>query len=335
MVPLHVRLLGSIAAATIALALSGPVSAFEKYLPEKTEVVLGMNVRQMIESPPIKKYGPALMAEYWFTFLVLTNKDAFKAVLEGNPGVFQKDKAKSAEQLAMMAEYGAGLVIAGPLDGRDEDVIVILQGKFEPEKAKEVIQFIGSTRFLGLSVTTQKVGEREVYEVVPPQIGAKGLFVAVADNRHILLAESKEWILASLADSTSNAKPRFNDRLQTLLGKVDRTQSAWMVAAPVKDFQLEEVTAGIRIDSDIRMEVNVVAKSEVEAQAIAGEATMGLGQLGGTLKDLAREFPELSPLVPVPEAAKVTLNGKIVQFNAQIDAPVVEDLLRLATKERP
>jgi len=335
MVPLHVRLLGSIAAAVFALALSGPVSAFEKYLPEKTEVVVGMNVRQIIESPPIKKYGPALMAEFWFKFLVLTNKEGFKALIEGNPGVFQKDKAKAGEQLAIMAEYGAGLVIAGPLDGRDEDALVIIQGKFEPEKVREIVRFADSTRFLGLSVTTQKVGEREVYEVVPPQIGAKGLFVAVADSQHILLAESKEWILASLADSTSNAKPRFNDRLQTLLGKVDRTQSAWMVAAPVKDLQLEEVTAGIRIDSDIRMEVNVVAKSAVEAQAIAQEATTGLGQLGGVLKDLAREFPELSPLVTLPEAAKVTQEGKAVHLSAQIAAPVVEDVLKLVAKERP
>jgi hypothetical protein len=333
MVPLHVRLLGSSAAAVIALALAGPASAFEKYLPEKTELVIGMNIRQVIESPPIKKYGPALMAEFWFKFLVLTNKDGFKALLEGNPGLFQRDKAKSGKQLATFAEYGSGLFVAGPLDGKDDDLLMILQGKFEPEKVKEFLQFLGSARFLGLSVTTQKVSEREVYEVVPPQVGAKGIFVAVADSQHILFAESKEWILASLADSTSNGKPRFNSELQTLLGKVDRSQSAWMVLAPVKDFQLEEVTAGIRIDSDIRMEVNVVARTPLAARAIAQEARTGLVQLGVVLKDLTREFPELSPLVTVPDASKVTQHGKAVRLTAQIAAPVVEAVLKLVAKE--
>ncbi len=147
------------------------------------------------------------------------------------------------------------------------------------------------------------------------------------------MASSKEWILASLADPTDNGKPRLHYGLQALLGKVDRTQSAWMVAAPARDDQLEEVTAGLRIASDIRMEVNVVAKSAGEARAIAQEAMTGLGQLGGLLKELARAYPELAPLVTLPEAAKVTQEGKVVQFNVQIAAPLVEDVLRLVAKE--
>jgi hypothetical protein len=331
MVPLHVRLLGSIAAAVIALASPGPVSAFEKYLPEKTEIVMGINVRQVIESPPIKKYGPTLMAKYWFNFLVMTNRDGFQKLIEDNPGVFQSSKAKGSEQLAAMAEYVSAFFIAGPLDGRDEDMVAIVEGKFDADKAKEFIRLIGSTRFLGLSMKTEKVGGRELYEVVPPR-GGKGVFVALADSRHLLFAESKEWLLAALDAAAGDAKPKLRANLLALLGKVDRTQSVWMVGAPVQDFQLEEMTAGIRIDTDIRTEFNVVAKSPDEAQTIAQETKLALLQLSELLKELAVVSRELAPLATVPGEAKVAQNGKVVQFESVIAAPVVENVLEAATK---
>ncbi len=232
-----------------------------------------------------------------------------------------------------MFAHVTGFFAAGPSDGKDEDAVLIIQGKFEVDKAKEFIQQFGKSGFLGLLLKTEKIGERELYEVVPPKSG-KGLFVAVADNQHILFGESKEWILASLANSTGDRKPKLNAGLRALLGKVDRTQSAWLVASPVQDPELEEVTAGVRIASDIRIEVNVIAKSVTDAQRIAEETKTELGQLGGLLTELARANPELAPMAPLPQEAKIAQEGKAVRFEGYISAPVVEDVLKAATKGR-
>ena len=171
MVPHHVRLLRLIAAAAIALALPGSVSAFEKYLPDKTEVVVGLNIRQVIEAPPVKKYGPALMAEYWGKLLMLHPNEGFRRLFEDNLDVFQGGKVRAGEPLAMLAEHVTGFFAVGPFDGKDEDALYIVQGKFEADKAKEFFQRFGDSRFLGLSLKTEKVGERELYEVVPQRAG--------------------------------------------------------------------------------------------------------------------------------------------------------------------
>jgi hypothetical protein len=41
---------------------------------------------------------------------------------------------------------------------------------------------------------------------------------------------------------------------------------------------------------------------------------------------------ELAPLATVPGEAKVAQNGKVVQFESVIAAPVVENVLEAATK---
>ena len=141
-------------------------------------------------------------------------------------------------------------------------------------------------------------------------------------------------MLASLASSTGNGKPKLNEGLRALLGKVDRSQSAWLVASPAQDPELEGLTAGVRIASDVRIEVNVIAKSANDAQRIAQEAKADLGQLSVLLTELTREHRELAPLVTLPKEAKITQEGKVVQFEGHITAPVVEDVLKSAAKER-
>jgi hypothetical protein len=62
---------------TIVMSSSAPVRAndFEKYLPDDTAFVVALNVKQLLEAPPIKRYGPMLMKRHWTDLMKLATQD--------------------------------------------------------------------------------------------------------------------------------------------------------------------------------------------------------------------------------------------------------------------
>jgi len=335
MFPIHRWPIRLLAVAVTALALSAPCGAFENYLPDKTELVLAINVRQVLDAPPVKKYAPGLMKEYWLKFLLLANKDneGLRKLIEDNPGVFQKDVAKSRESLATLGEHVSTIVVAGLLDGGDDEFLAIVQGRFDAAKAKKLIQWAGDTKFLGLSLKTHKVSGRELYEFsLPKSDGA--IFLALADEQHVLFSLSKDWVVEALAKTAGNRKPKLNKGLQALLDKADRKQSLWFIACPPEDDEVESATGGIQIAADVQMEATVAAKSAEAARKLTQEAKDELPELGEELKKLAEDQKELAPLVPLLQKVEVTLQGTGVRLRGQIPAAVLEKVLKSLTKER-
>jgi hypothetical protein len=335
MFPLHQWPIRLLAVAATALALSVPCAAFEKYLPDKTELVVAINLRQVLDAPPVKKYAPGLMKEYWLRFLLWSNKDneGLRKLIEDNPGVFQKDVAKSPEFLATLGEHVSTFVVAGLLDGGDDEFLAVVQGRFDAGKAKKLVQWAGDTKFLGLSLKTQKVSGRDLYEFsFPKSDGA--IFLALADEQHVLFSLSKDWVVEALAKTAGNRKPKLNKGLQALLDKVDRKQSLWLIGYPPKDDEVEGVTAGVRIAADVQMEMTVAAKSAEAARKLTQEAKDELPELGEQLKKLAEDQKELAPFVPLLQKVEVTLQGTAVRLRGQIPAAVLEQVLKSLAKER-
>src|SRR5690349_4649491 len=103
--PILAALALSLALALPALA-AAPAGSYEKYLPDETDGVITINVRQLLDSELIKKAG---------LDKALAGEDAQKAL-----GVIGLDPLKDIDRV----------VIAG---GKDEG-LVIIQGKFDPAK---------------------------------------------------------------------------------------------------------------------------------------------------------------------------------------------------------
>jgi hypothetical protein len=335
MFPLHLWPMRLVVAAVTGLSLSAPCIAFEKYLPDKTEAVLGISVGQVVEAPPIKNHAPGLIKEYCMKLLLLANQDSkgMRKLIEDNPGVFQPDVAASRRLLTDLRENVSAVVVAGTIDDGDDEVLVIVQGRFDAAKVKKLIESIGSTKFLGLSLKTHRVSGRDLYEFNFPN-GEDALFFALADEQHLLFTQAKDMALEAMAKAAGKRKPKLNKGLATALTQANRKQSLWFVIGPSKDDEVESATGGVRIAADIRMEATIVTKTAEAARRMAEETKDGFAEAGKELKKLAKNQKELAPFVPLLPEVSVTSQGTVVRLKGQIPAAVLDKVLKSLTKER-
>ncbi len=304
----------------VALAAAPARAAdLDKYLPEDTETIVTLNVRQLVDSKVVKKIG----------------LDQFKEALKGIDEVSDALKDLGFDPFKDLDS----ICIAGP-GGNDQDKgLVIVHGKFDVEKFKAKANDAAKNNADVLK-KIHKSGTHEIYEVHIPGDQDVTLFVTIADKGTILAAPGKDYVVDALKRVEAKKNPGLkNKQIQTMIEKMDTTQtlSLGMVGdalakAEVPDekikaalSKIETVSGGISVTDELKLEFKIGTKTPADAKEINKTINDGLNQGIGLLALLNE--PKLAPVVDFLKTVKASAKDKDITIKGKIDAEAIEKAL--------
>jgi hypothetical protein len=264
-VPLRVRYL-LVPAALLALAVSAPAADVDKYLPNNTEAVQTINVRQLTDSALVKKNA----------------LEKIEKALKSNDEVQKVLKELGFDPLKDLDTY---IQTTGGGD-KVEDALYILHGKFDATKMHARAAKLAEDMPMMLKVS--KVGDDKLYEfALPLPAPYDAAYVAMPDDKTIVGALSKDYILEVLDKKAGKKKTEIRKEVRDLIAKVDGKQTMWMVAfpdaylkGPVKDLpatnefrvfleKADHLIGGMTVTDEIKGEATLVAKDAAAAKDLA------------------------------------------------------------------
>jgi hypothetical protein len=308
----------------VAAAASARAGDVDKYLPDDTEMVVAVNVRQIVESDLFKKNVEAAARE------ALKNADEI---------------ADALKDLGLDPFTDVDRVIAAMPSGADQDRgLVIAHGRFDLDKfrakgeqaAKDQPDVVKIHK-----VTDGDGGKFTVYEV-RPNVASQPVFLALPDKTTVLASPGKDYVVDAMRKGSAKEKPALkNKEIQGLLEKMNDKQgvslaivgSALTEGAPqeVKDIfeKVDAVGGGVTITDEIKIEIAISAKDADDAKDI-GESVKGdLKQVRLLLSALAfAQSNELDALLDVVNSIKISVKDKTVVVKGAVSADVIDDALK-------
>jgi hypothetical protein len=310
----------------VVLALVVPAGAraadLDPYLPADTEGYLSINVKQILASPIVKKYGlgPA--------------KDALKeAQLNGLLDELGFDPFKDLDRVQL----------ASPTTTDKDRGLAILTGNFDANKIKKKIDDLIKENQESVKIHKVNVGggaTQVVYEMAIPGQDLS-MFVALVGNKTLLASPGKDYVVGALRQARQNKRVVLKNReFQGVLEDLDPKlgiSMALLTTSFGKSEMLDllpreyrDAISGIRIiggglgfANEIKLDIRVSTSSEADARILRDSLTrwLRLGQAALVLFDRK----ELNLLGEVLNTVKVTGKGKVVGLSGKLTADVLED----------
>jgi hypothetical protein len=206
------RVLGlALAAAVLSPGARG--ADVDKYLPADAEWVASINVRQILDSAVVKKYGlPRAEAE-------LKKNDAQKFLSQ-----IGLDPMKDVETVT----------IAGPESLTIQTKwVVIVHGTFNLGKIRDAAEAFAKDKPKDLKI--EKEGDVPIYEsrTPAPRRGAKApdstsSFAAFLDKGVLVVSGSRDTLLDAVAKHAGKKESQVGKEMQALIRKQDSLKSVWM-----------------------------------------------------------------------------------------------------------
>jgi hypothetical protein len=324
------RLVGAAVLGVAALLAAAPARAAEvdKLLPNDTESVLTVNVKQIFESGLVKKIG----------------LDKVKQALKD-----QSEVAKALDDLGFDPFKDLDTIIIADSSGTDVDKgLIIFRGKFDVEKFKKKAEQEAKEHKDNIKITEVADGlggKTQLYEINSPDVAnGQTVFVAFAGKGAIVASPGKDYVLDAIEQEAGKRKAQLkNKELAALLGKVDNKQSVWwtilgstLEKSPlpatddtVKDIisKIDNAVFGVTIDKDVKLEVTGNAKSADDAKKLGEYLENGLDTATGFLGLAVGQYKELKPLLKVVKEIKPSVKDKVVSVEATVPGDVITGAL--------
>jgi hypothetical protein len=202
---------GSLLSLGLILALFGvvdPVGGAEvdRYLPDDTEMVLVVNIRQILEAPVVKQHVMELL------------KDG----LQNNPETQQVLSAFGAESFKDLVR----VTVALPGAAMERKGVVILHGRFVPEAIHATADQVAKGQPEVLKIHAHEQGR--LYEILSDDPARPLGFAALLGKEVLVLSPSKDSIVEALAKAGDRRPAKVDKGLQELVTRVDGKQSIWV-----------------------------------------------------------------------------------------------------------
>jgi hypothetical protein len=320
---LGVAVLG-LALAALLPAVPARAAELDKLLPNDTETLLTINVKQILDSPLVQKLGVDKLKK------ALNDQDEVKKVL----AELGFDPFKDLESITFALSSGS-----------DTDKnLIIAHGKFDVAKftakaeevAKDMKDVVKITKVPGPGAESAKVN---LYEVNPPGQN-QPLYVALVDKNTLLASAGKDYVLDAIDKQAGRKKSELKSKeLKTLLGRIDGKQSVWTAVlgstlekSPLasddtaKDLisKLVDANLGVTIDKDLKVEVGITAKNTEDAKKLDEAINDNLNQAVGILSLLAGNQPEIKPLLTVLKSIRPSIKDKTITIQATVAGDDIE-----------
>jgi hypothetical protein len=315
------RLAVTLAAALVAAAPSRAAD-LDKYLPADTEVFVTVNVRQVLDSPLVKKHGlkPAREA--------LKQLDQVNDVL-ADVGF---DPFTDLERVTA----------AGPGGGEQDRGLLIARGSFNLAKFKAKAE--EAAKDYPESLKIRKVpdgagGQAPVYEVAMPGQD-QTLFVALPDKETLVASPGKDYVVEAIKKARGKGPAALKDKdFQAVLERMDPRQSLSLAAlgSALKKNDLgpaagalenvDAVGGGLTLGDDLVIELVLSAKSADAAKELKKAVNDGANQGVALVGLLASQHEELALAADLLKSVKATSKDKTVTVKARLSAEALEGAL--------
>lgn len=305
------------------LLATAPLRAAEidRYLPDDTEVLSTLNVKQILDSPLVKKYGVEPLKE------ILRNIGEINTILND----LDFDPFKDLDRI----------LAAGPGGNEQDRGLIIVHGRFDLAKFKakgeEAAKDFGEILKIH-KVPDGKGNQLLLYEVNLVELPMP-LFVALPSRDTLLASFGKSYVVDALQ---RRDRPVLKDKdFQALMEKMDPRASwgmalvrgAWAKADlpdAVRDAMsnLEAIGGSLTIDDGITLELVGNAKDTKSARDISQQLNDRINQGLGILALLASQQKELAPLVDFAKSLKCTARDKTIVLKASLSGELIERALK-------
>jgi hypothetical protein len=309
-----------LAGALSALSLPAWAAEVDKLLPENTEVVAVINLKQLIESPLVQKHA----------------LEHLRAGLKSNEEVSKILDSLGFDpfkDLTSITLGGAGI-------GLDMKGLIIAHGQFDAAKFEGKAEEVAKDK--GDLLKVHKEGDRKLFEVKPPD-QEKPLFVGIVDKTTIVAGPDKEGVLDAFDKAAGKKKGSVSKEIQGLIEKADGKQSLWFAmpgtALGKSDLtgddkakkiieKIDSITGGVAVTKDVKFELAINTKSADDAKELAEELKQGLDQAKGFLAILAGQTKEIAPIVDFLGAMKVDTEASKITLKSEVSEELIEKGLK-------
>jgi len=297
--------------ALLALCAAAPSRAAQPdpLVPGDAEMVVAVNVRQMLDSPLVKKYSLGQM----------------KAALKANE---QAQKMLAATGVDPFKDVDRVVLAKGA--GGNDKVLVVVRGRFDPEKVQAAAADFAEKEPGKLKISKQ--GGVRLYELKTEN---KPAFAAFAGKNALVVSPTRESTLEAVKNA-GNEAPELNQEMQAALGKVTGKESVWWAVVITEEMKkqmkknpqaaemapnLDAITGSFNLAEDARISLQVHTRN---AKA-AGQVKMLINQVKPLLAVVAQSNEELGPVVnELMENLKVTSQQNTVRVDLQITEEMIE-----------
>lgn len=327
---LHRVLPLAVLTAVLLAALPGRAAELDPYLPEDTENVINLNVRQILDSALIKKHALEAAQE------ALRGNDRVQDVLKD----LGFDPFKDLDRI----------LVASP-DGTDKDRgLVIVHGRFDVAKFKAKGEEVAKDNAEHLKIHKILGGKHLLYEVNVQELDMP-LFVALAGRDTLLVSAGKDYVVDALKKIGKSEKPALKNKdFQKLLEKVDARQSLSLAAIQTPAVKnalgglsgdvkgmLEKIQAlggGFTISDEVKLELVVTTKTAKEAKDLKESANAGLTLVLGFLGAVAQNDskPGMEFLLEAVKSLRVTNKESAVVIKGRITSDLIEEMMKKKSK---
>jgi hypothetical protein len=304
------------------LALSLPVQAAEmdKLLPDYSELVAVINVKQIVESPLVQKHA----------------LEQVKGLLKSNEEAIKILDSLGFDPLRDLTSVTVGAAGLGP----DPKFLFIVHGQFDRTKFEAKAEQEAKDK--GDIIKVLKEGDHKIFEVKPPDHD-KPIFIGIVDKSTLVAGPEKMDVLDAYAKSAGKKKSAVSKEIQDLVEKTDTKQSLWVVlpgsTLGKNEFagddkakkiieKIDSVTAGVQVAKDLKFELAINTKSADNAKELAEELMSGLDQAKGFLAILAGQEPKFALAVDFLGSMKVDTQGSKITLKSELSEELIEKTLK-------
>ncbi|HLN28217.1 MAG TPA: hypothetical protein VK395_10780 [Gemmataceae bacterium] len=305
----------------LALALPARAAEVDKYLPNDTAIVAAVNVKQIVESPLIKKYALPHLQD------ALKKDDETSKIL--NAVGFDPTKDLTS------------LTISFDGVSSEPKVAVIVHGQFDVDKLAAKAEEEAKNKPDKLVI--HKEADGKVYEITAPD-GKPG-FVAIIDKTTIIFSNQKEYVNDALAKAAGKKKSDVSKELRTAIEKQDANQSLWAIIpgetlkksefinvaeekAKKNIEKIENIVLGITVSKDVKFKVDIATKSADSAKELAEDLKEALNQAKGFLALVAGQQKNIGPIVDLVGAMKLATDGSSITIKSEVSQELIEKGLK-------
>ncbi len=318
----------TLAAVTTVLLLAplGRTAEVDPYLPEDTEFVVNLNVRQLLDSELVKK-NVLEMAQEW-----LRGNDQVQDILKD----LGFDPFKDLDRI----------VVASPGGTEKDRGLAIVHGRFDVAKFRAKAEEVAKEQSEHLKIHKVLGGKHQLYEVNHPDRDDP-FFVAIPSRDTLLASPGKDYVIDALKKSKDPTKPILkNKKFQALLDKMDARQSLSLAAVTNPDLKkviekapgdikgmiekIQAVGGGLTITDEVKLELMVTTKNNDDAKELGDSAKAGLNAVLAIVSAFAQnnKSPEAEFVVEIIKSLRVTTQGEAVTVKARISSDLIEDALK-------
>jgi nucleotide-binding universal stress UspA family protein len=312
------RLLPASLVLTLALvATTSRAADLDQFLPNSTEGIVTLNVKQLLNTP-----------------LVKANIETVKALMLAVPDVSQ-----TLEDIGFDPFKDVDSIVVA-IDRDPNKSVILVHGKFDT--AKIAAKAEKAAKQDGDILKVIKATGYTYYSVKPPEgkgpLPSDTLYVGTVDETTLVSSGGPDAIIEAMDKKAGKKKAELKKELQALLDKADRQQTISIVtlSAPLAATgqaiiqKLNAVTGGINVGDDIKLAFTLNAKSDKDATAVETELKEGLDQVKALVDLTVNQKKELKPLADVVSTLKIVTQGTLITLSGQVSKDALNQLVNMA-----